>query len=67
MAATALASASGADRALSGETSAPPDPADSGDDPASPIHPSEAAFRTWRVGTAVNNVRHDAASLLNPV
>jgi putative SOS response-associated peptidase YedK len=40
---------------------------DTGDNPASLIHPSEAAFRTWRVGTAVNNVRHDAASLLDPV
>jgi putative SOS response-associated peptidase YedK len=35
-------------------------------DPASVIHPSGAGFRTWRVGTAVNNVRHDAASLLDP-
>jgi putative SOS response-associated peptidase YedK len=40
---------------------------DKGDVPASLIRPSEAAFRTWRVGTAVNNVRHDAASLLDPV
>ena len=38
-----------------------------GDNPASLIRPSEAEFRTWRVGTAVNNVRHDAASLLDPV
>jgi len=37
------------------------------DDPAGLIHPSAAAFRTWRVGTAVNNVRHDAPSLLDPV
>jgi len=37
------------------------------DNPASAIHPSAAEFRAWRVGTAVNNVRHDAASLLDPV
>jgi putative SOS response-associated peptidase YedK len=36
-------------------------------DPASVIHPSAAEFRAWRVGQAVNNVRHDAASLLDPV
>jgi putative SOS response-associated peptidase YedK len=30
------------------------------------IRPSGAGFRTWRVGTAVNNVRHDAPSLLDP-
>jgi len=36
-------------------------------DPARLIRPSAAEFRTWRVGTAVNNVRHDAASLLDPV
>jgi putative SOS response-associated peptidase YedK len=35
-------------------------------DPASLIQPSAAAFRTWRIGTAVNNVRNDAASLLDP-
>jgi putative SOS response-associated peptidase YedK len=35
-------------------------------DPASLIHPSTAEFRTWRVGPAVNNVRHDGASLLDP-
>jgi putative SOS response-associated peptidase YedK len=35
--------------------------------PASLIHPSAAGFRTWRVATTVNNVRHDAASLLDPV
>ena len=38
-----------------------------GDNPASLIHPSAAEFRAWRVGPAVNNVRHDAASLLDPV
>jgi putative SOS response-associated peptidase YedK len=36
-------------------------------DPASLIHPSTTEFRTWRVGPAVNNVRHDAPSLLDPV
>ncbi len=35
--------------------------------PADLIRPSAAGFHTWRVGTAVNNVRHDAASLLDPV
>ena len=40
---------------------------ESGGDPASLIRPSSAAFRTWRIGTAVNNVRHDGASLLDPV
>ena len=35
--------------------------------PASLIHPSAAGFRTWRVATTVNNVRHDAPSLLDPV
>jgi putative SOS response-associated peptidase YedK len=40
---------------------------ESGNTPASLIHPSAAGFRTWRVGTAVNNVRNDAASLLDPV
>jgi putative SOS response-associated peptidase YedK len=35
--------------------------------PANLIRPSAAAFRTWRVATTVNNVRHDAASLLDPV
>ncbi len=39
---------------------------ESGGDPAGLIRPSPAAFRTWRIGTAVNNVRHDAASLLDP-
>ncbi len=36
-------------------------------DPADLIHPSVAAFRTWRVGTAVNNVRNDSAALLDPI
>ena len=36
-------------------------------DPAGLIRPSEAGFRLWRVGTAVNNVRNDAPSLLDPV
>jgi len=36
-------------------------------DPGQLIRPSAVGFRTWRVGTAVNNVRHDAASLLDPV
>ncbi len=36
-------------------------------DPARLIRPSEAEFRTWRVGTAVNNVRNDDATLLDPV
>jgi putative SOS response-associated peptidase YedK len=35
--------------------------------PGSLIQPSGAAFRTWRVSTAVNNVRNDAASLLDPI
>ena len=29
--------------------------------------PSPVAFRTWRVGTGVNNVRNDTAALLEPV
>ena len=37
------------------------------DNPAGLLRPSEAAFRTWRVGTAVNNVRNDSAALLEPV
>ena len=35
--------------------------------PADLLRPSEAAFRTWRVGTAVNNVRNDTAALLDAV
>ena len=31
------------------------------------IRPSAAGFRTWRVGTAVNNVRNDEPSLLDPI
>jgi putative SOS response-associated peptidase YedK len=30
------------------------------------LRPSAAAFRTWRVSTAVNNVRNDSAALLEP-
>jgi putative SOS response-associated peptidase YedK len=37
------------------------------DDRAALLRPSQAAFRTWRVGTAVNNVRNDSATLLEPV
>jgi putative SOS response-associated peptidase YedK len=37
------------------------------DNPAGLLRPSEAEFRTWRVGTAVNNVRNDNAALLEPV
>ncbi len=36
-------------------------------DPNEPLHPSGAAFRTWRIGTAVNNVRNDTPQLLEPV
>lgn len=35
-------------------------------DPAALLRPSAAAFRTWRISTAVNNVRHDSAALLEP-
>jgi len=35
-------------------------------DPAALMRPSAAGFRTWRVGTAVNNVRNDSADLLEP-
>ena len=31
------------------------------------LHPSAAAFRTWRIGPAVNNVRNDAPGVLEPV
>jgi putative SOS response-associated peptidase YedK len=34
---------------------------------ASLLRPSDAALRTWRVGTAVNNVRNDAPELLAAV
>jgi putative SOS response-associated peptidase YedK len=37
------------------------------DNPASLLRPSTAELRAWRVGTAVNNVRHDAASLLDSI
>jgi putative SOS response-associated peptidase YedK len=36
-------------------------------DAASLLRPSDAAFRTWRVGPAVNNVRNDSAALLEGV
>jgi len=35
-------------------------------DPAALMRPSAAGFRTWRVGTAVNNVRNDSPDLLEP-
>jgi putative SOS response-associated peptidase YedK len=35
--------------------------------PAELLRPSAAEFRTWRVGTAVNNVRNDAPNLLESV
>jgi putative SOS response-associated peptidase YedK len=31
------------------------------------LRPSGAGFRVWRIGTAVNNVRNDSSSLLDPV
>jgi putative SOS response-associated peptidase YedK len=40
---------------------------ETGGDPAMLIRPSAAAFRAWRVGTAVNNVRNDDASLMTEV
>ncbi|MGE0224022.1 MAG: SOS response-associated peptidase [Acetobacteraceae bacterium] len=36
-------------------------------DPKTLLRPSDAGFRTWRIGTAVNNVRNDSADLLTPV
>ena len=36
-------------------------------DPGELLRPSDSAFRTWRVGTAVNNVRNDTPQLLDPV
>lgn len=30
------------------------------------MRPSRAGFRTWRISTAVNNVRNDSAALLEP-
>lgn len=36
-------------------------------DAASVLHPSAAAFRTWRVSNAVNNVRNDRPELLEPL
>jgi putative SOS response-associated peptidase YedK len=35
-------------------------------DRAALLRPSATAFRVWRVGTAVNNVRHDGPELLDP-
>jgi putative SOS response-associated peptidase YedK len=35
-------------------------------DPLGLLRPSEAEMRFWRVGTAVNNVRNDSATLLEP-
>jgi putative SOS response-associated peptidase YedK len=35
--------------------------------PSEPLRPSRAAFRTWRVGTAVNSVRNDTPRLLEPL
>jgi putative SOS response-associated peptidase YedK len=40
---------------------------EAGDDPAALLRPSAAEFRTWRIGTAVNNVRNDGKQLLEPV
>ena len=40
---------------------------ETGGDPAVAIHPSAASFRTWRVSTAVNNVRNDRPELLEPL
>jgi len=31
------------------------------------LWPSSAALKTWRISTAVNNVRNDSATLLEPV
>ena len=42
-------------------------PADAQGDAISLLRPSSAELRTWRVGTAVNNVRNDSAALLEPV
>jgi putative SOS response-associated peptidase YedK len=35
-------------------------------EPAALLGPSAAELRVWRVGKAVNNVRNDSASLLEP-
>jgi len=35
-------------------------------DAAGLLRPSDAELRTWRIGTAVNNVRNDSAALLEP-
>ena len=36
-------------------------------DPAALLRPSAAEFKTWRVATAVNNVRNDNPTLIEPV
>jgi putative SOS response-associated peptidase YedK len=36
-------------------------------EPAGLLRPSETELRVWQVGTAVNNVRNDNASLVEPV
>ena len=36
-------------------------------DPMALLRPSEAAFRVWRVGPRVGNVRHNDADLLTPL
>ena len=36
-------------------------------DPAALLRPSKAEFKTWRVATAVNNVRNDNPTLIEPV
>jgi putative SOS response-associated peptidase YedK len=36
-------------------------------EPAGLLRPSSAEFRSWRVAMAVNNVRNDAPSLLDPL
>jgi putative SOS response-associated peptidase YedK len=35
-------------------------------DAPSLMRPSDAEFRVWRIGKAVNNVRNDSAALLDP-
>ena len=36
-------------------------------DPACLLRPSSSSFKTWRVGTAVNNVRNDSPALLDAI
>jgi putative SOS response-associated peptidase YedK len=43
------------------------EPGEPGADPGRVIHPSTAAFRTWRISTAVNNVRNDTPALLDQI